>query len=136
MWSNPDAPAGDSGIIERGLAVRTPAASGGSSTLLADEADRLKMPGLGQLQDMDDRGAFGPILIGMPGIEKRLARYPQLSSRVGFVHPFRALSPEEVRFILKEKWRHPGLLLQRRGLIRCRCLAAAVSSSRRFSPWH
>jgi hypothetical protein len=65
--------------------------------LLVDEVDWLKMTGLEQLRAIFDAGGIGLVLIGMPGLERRLARYAQLYSRIGFVHEFRPLAGVEVR---------------------------------------
>jgi hypothetical protein len=94
--------------------------------LIVDEADRLKTPGLEQLRDHYDRSQLGMVLIGMPGIEKRLARYPQLYSRIGFVHEYRALSAEELTFVLQRHWSTLGLTLSADDFTDAEALAAVA----------
>jgi DNA transposition AAA+ family ATPase len=94
--------------------------------ILVDEADRLKQAGLEQMRDIYDQGDIGLVLIGMPGIEKRLSRYPQLYSRVGFAHHFQPLSEAELRFILEHKWAELGLTLDPMDFADTEAVAAIV----------
>jgi hypothetical protein len=77
--------------------------------VIVDEADRLKTAGLEQLRDFFDRNDIGLILIGMPGFEKQLARYPQLYSRIGFAHQYRPLEGGDVIPVLALYWSELGL---------------------------
>jgi hypothetical protein len=79
--------------------------------LVVDEADRLKMQAVEALRDHFDRSGTGLVLIGMPGIERRLARHPQLYSRVGFAHEYRTLSSDELTFVLEHHYQRLGLTL-------------------------
>ncbi len=94
--------------------------------ILVDEADRLTVPGLEQMRDLYDRSQIGLILMGMPGLEKWLSRYAQLYSRVGFVHPFNPLSPEETRHLLQHKYAQMGLTLQEKDFTDEEVVAAIV----------
>ncbi len=45
------------------------------------------------------------------GIEKRLSRYPQLYSRVGFLHEYKKLNNTELKHMLEHKWSEMGLTI-------------------------
>ncbi len=79
-----------------------------TTLIVIDEADRLRMASLEQVRAIFDAQEIGLILIGMPGLEKRLARYPQFYSRIGFVHEFRPLGAPEVRQLLQQHWAPVG----------------------------
>jgi hypothetical protein len=87
-----------------------------TALLVIDEADRLRMTGLEQVRNISDHGGIGLVLIGMPGLEKRLARYLQFYSRIGFVHEFRALAAKEIRELLDQRWMPPGVHLPEHSL--------------------
>jgi hypothetical protein len=82
-----------------------------TSLIVVDEADRLQMNSLEQMRSVFDSGRMGMILIGMPGIEKRVARFPQFYSRIGFVHEFRPLAATEMQKLLEQQWTPTGVSL-------------------------
>jgi hypothetical protein len=73
--------------------------------------DRLHMNSLEAIRSIFDDGGIGMVLIGMPGIEKRVARFPQFYSRIGFVHEFRPLDEAQMTNLLKERWLPYGVKL-------------------------
>ncbi len=89
--------------------ARTRAIPDPTTLIVIDEADRLRMTSLEQLRSIFDASGLGMVLIGMPGIEKRIARYPQFYSRIGFVHKFRTLGPMEVQNLLEQNWSTLGM---------------------------
>jgi hypothetical protein len=82
-----------------------------TTLILVDEADRLHINSLEQMRSIFDEGTAGLVLIGMPGIEKRIARFPQFYSRIGFVHEFRPLDAAQVQDLLESRWAPAGVHL-------------------------
>jgi DNA transposition AAA+ family ATPase len=70
------------------------------------------MASLEQLRAIFDESDLGLILIGMPGLEKRLARYT-----LNFIHvsalctSFGPLSQSEMRQLLLQRWMPPDYLI-------------------------
>jgi DNA transposition AAA+ family ATPase len=93
------------------------AVSDRTTLILVDEADRLQMNSLEQMRSIFDEGTAGMVLIGMPGIEKRIARFPQFYSRIGFVHEFRPLDANQVQELLERRWTPAGVTLPDEKLI-------------------
>jgi hypothetical protein len=87
------------------------AVSDPTTLILVDEADRLQMNSLEQMRSIFDEGTAGMVLIGMPGIEKRIARFPQFYSRIGFVHEFRPMDANQVQELLERRWTPEGVTL-------------------------
>jgi hypothetical protein len=88
---------------------------------------------LEQVRSIFDAAEIGLILIGMPGLEKRLARYPQFYSRIGFVHEFRSLGAEEIRLLLEQHWAPAGVMLAQK-LWHPETVAGVLSTSNRKPP--
>ncbi len=95
-----------------------------SALIIIDEADRLQLKSMEQVRAMYDEKDWGVVLIGMPGLEKRLMRYPQLYSRVGFAHQYRPIGKEEMVFILEHHWNKLGLDLDRKDFSDTEAVAA------------
>jgi DNA transposition AAA+ family ATPase len=70
--------------------------------IIIDEAERLKPQAFELIREMYDTGDTNFIFIGMPGIEKTIAWYPQLYSRVGFIHQFKNMGKQELKFIFEK----------------------------------
>jgi DNA transposition AAA+ family ATPase len=82
-----------------------------TTLILVNEADRLQMNSLEQMRSIFDEGTASMVLIGIPGIENRIARFPQFYSRIGFVHEFRPLDAHQAQELLEQRWTPAGVTL-------------------------
>lgn len=81
--------------------------------LIIDEADRLKLGALEVIRDLYDRTPLSVLLIGSPGIDRRLRRtgYGQLHSRFTFGYEIQALTNQEMKVFIAHKWSELALPL-------------------------
>lgn len=98
--------------------------------VIVDEADRLTLQSFEQLRDLYDRHQFGLVLLGMPGLEKRLARYSQFYSRIGFVHEFKPLGEDEMRFTFEKHWGALGIRFDSAKFSDVEAMATAIRITR------
>lgn len=117
---------------QAGPTARTPRTTSAATVdlIIIDEAERLSPTHLEHLRDRFDRAAIGLILIGMPGLERALVRHPQLYSRIGFAHHYRALSDDELAFVLTRHWSRLGLSLDLSDFTDAQAVAAVARITR------
>ena len=92
--------------------------------IIIDEAERLTPTALELLRDLHDRHHVALMFIGMPGIDQRFRHYPQLYSRLGFSHRYRALAQEELLFVLTRHWKRLGRTLDPEDFTDAQAIAA------------
>lgn len=80
--------------------------------IIIDEAERLKSMAFELIREFYDETGISFVFIGMPGIEKIIEYYPQLYSRVGFVHQFKNLGKSEIEFIIANQFSRLGLAIE------------------------
>lgn len=74
--------------------------------LIIDEADRLKPQALEIVRELFEKTNLSIMLIGSPGIERRLRRsgYGQLHARFNLAHEVQPLSTNEMKLFISQKW--------------------------------
>ena len=70
--------------------------------LIIDEVNRLDSDELEVLRDVFERGQMGMVLIGRPGIDRKVRAVPPLAGRVGMRYVFEGLQEQEVLQLLQQ----------------------------------